>query len=129
MVTKVRPATPRDLFKLACQNIQWALDDIRKRVLTKRRKAPGHRVDAEELAEQAEHYDGPEDLAIWTEFHQSLSELPEEARELWNLHYYLGLSPAAVAQLLGVPRTTLRRRWIEAMASLPLEDIPPIGDE
>lgn len=53
-------------------------------------------------------------LAIWTEFHESIDELPAEERETFALVWYQGLSHGDVANLIGVSERTISRRWQKA---------------
>ena len=72
---------------------------------------------------------GPASLAEWTEFHQQVERLPDEAREVFDLVWYEGLSQVEAAALLGVPLRTLKRRWRAAreLLSRALYGEPPDG--
>ena len=56
----------------------------------------------------------PGRLAMWSEFHQRVSELPNEYREAFDMLWYHGLSQIQVAKLLGVTERTVQRRWQQA---------------
>ncbi len=60
----------------------------------------------------------PAALAIWTEFHQKVEELPAEVRDVVDLLWYQGLSQPEAAQALGVAAITVKRRWAEARLRL-----------
>jgi RNA polymerase sigma factor (sigma-70 family) len=61
---------------------------------------------------------GPSTLAEWTEFHELVGRLPPEERELFDLHYYGGLTHGEVAELLQLPEITVKRRWRKARLHL-----------
>ena len=50
----------------------------------------------------------------WSEFHRIVSELPDRHRELFDLLWYGELPTSEAAELLGVSRRTLQRRWRSA---------------
>lgn len=52
-----------------------------------------------------------EDMASWTRFHEVVTELPDEERELFELVWYAGASQAEIAATLGISPRTIRRRW------------------
>ena len=53
----------------------------------------------------------PQDLAIWREFHERVQALPDQEREVVDLLWYQELSQEEAAQILGVEKSTARRRW------------------
>ncbi|HVC97875.1 MAG TPA: sigma-70 family RNA polymerase sigma factor [Pirellulales bacterium] len=60
----------------------------------------------------------PQSLESWGEFHAAVEALPEEAREVFNLVWYDGLSQQEAAEVLGVSARTVKRRWQEAKVAL-----------
>ena len=60
----------------------------------------------------------PSRIVAWTEFHQQIESLPADQRELVNLLYYEELPQEEVAQLLGVDKRTVKRRWREVRREL-----------
>jgi RNA polymerase sigma factor (sigma-70 family) len=60
----------------------------------------------------------PTRLAEWGEFHAYIGKLPDEDRILWDLLFYQGLTKAEVSNLLCIPPTTLRTRWLLSQANL-----------
>jgi RNA polymerase sigma factor (sigma-70 family) len=66
----------------------------------------------------AEATSGPEELALWTEFHRHVEELDDPLREAFDLLYCHGLSQAEAAELLGVSDRTVRDRWRGARLAL-----------
>ncbi|MFV2068565.1 MAG: RNA polymerase sigma factor, partial [Pirellulales bacterium] len=57
-------------------------------------------------------------LAEWAEFHAQIEQLPDDAREVFDLVWYGGLSQADAAEVLEVDPRTVRRRWRQARLSL-----------
>jgi RNA polymerase sigma factor (sigma-70 family) len=69
-------------------------------------------------------------LEEWCEFHRQIDGLPEEEREVVDLHFYQGLTKAQVAELLDVDVRTVQRRWNAALTRLhppPRTDQPGCG--
>ena len=50
-------------------------------------------------------------LAIWTEFHEKIEQLPDEEREVFDLIWYQGLPQSEAAEIIGVSVRTIKRRW------------------
>lgn len=65
-----------------------------------------------------EHADGSTwdsaKLQTWTEFHQEVESLPEELKATFDLLWYQGLPQSEAAEVLGISKRTLERRWHEA---------------
>jgi len=61
---------------------------------------------------------GNETSAVRAKLRTAVQELPEEARHPAVLCYYQGLSEEQAAEVLAVPRSTLRRRLAQAVSSL-----------
>jgi RNA polymerase sigma-70 factor (ECF subfamily) len=71
-----------------------------------------------EAGGQASSGDGPSTLALWTEFHEAVENLPEADREVFQLLWYQDLTQAEAASVLGVAEITVRRRWLSARRRL-----------
>jgi RNA polymerase sigma-70 factor (ECF subfamily) len=116
------PATAREFYGLASLQIRRELID-RIRQLTGRagdREPPRSFPDGTDAPGDGpeDSGSGPEDLAVWEEFHQAVEELPEQEREVFDLHWYQELSLEEAAEVLGVDRSTARRRWRGARLKL-----------
>ncbi|MBL8824628.1 MAG: sigma-70 family RNA polymerase sigma factor [Planctomycetia bacterium] len=61
---------------------------------------------------------GPSSLSMWTEFHHVVEQLPEEIRQVVDLHWYQDLTYEESAQLLGIGESTVRKRWVAARLEL-----------
>lgn len=53
----------------------------------------------------------PQKLIEWVELHEQIDHLPDEAREVFQLIWYRGMSKHEVAELLAVDLRTVQRRW------------------
>ena len=126
----VRPESPADYYRLAAAPISaascsiWpsttsgrAASERSTRPWAERAKSPREQRDRPAGARA----DDPQQLALWTEFHEKIAGLPAELRELFDLLWYQGLTQAEVAELLGVSERTIKRRW--AAARLELHEI------
>jgi RNA polymerase sigma-70 factor (ECF subfamily) len=60
----------------------------------------------------------PRDMDKWTAFHEGVERLPGEECEVVSLVYYHGLGHDEAAEILGVSRRTVKRRWEAAMMRL-----------
>ena len=60
----------------------------------------------------------PVDLAAWTEFHETVQNLSEKYREVFDLVYYQGLTQQEVADTIGVNVRTVKRYWLSARLEL-----------
>jgi RNA polymerase sigma-70 factor (ECF subfamily) len=122
-LAEVRPATPRDFFRLAALHIRRELIDLARRHYgpagagrhhESLPAAPSDRTAAPVNPEPADASHDPQRLAHWSEFHAAVERLPDEEREAFDLLWYHDLSQAEAAALLGVSERTLQRRWRSA---------------
>jgi DNA-directed RNA polymerase specialized sigma24 family protein len=92
-----------DFFRLAAHKFRQVLLDM---VPSKRRR--GQRevlgqsgVDSEgPVPSAASTSHDPARLALWTEFHEKVAALSEQERAVFEMHYYLELPQAEIAQVL-----------------------------
>jgi RNA polymerase sigma factor (sigma-70 family) len=113
----------RDFLCLAAHHVRCALTDLSRHYFGPNgpgaNQVPPGCVSEEALDRHgAGNADDPFGLVLWTEFHRRIAALPEEDRALFDLLYYQGLSQPAASEQLGVPLTTLKRRWQEARLRL-----------
>lgn len=121
-VEEVAPTSARDFYGLASLQIRRELLD-RIRHLTGRdgqREPPQGMGDGRDgpLIDVGGTTQDPITMAIWQEFHQAVDRLPTEEREVWDLHWYQELSLAEAAEVLGVDKSTAKRRWRQARLKL-----------
>lgn len=121
----VKPPSVRDFFRLAAVQIRRELIDLARRYAgpaglgahyTSRAGCGGEMVAPE--VEAADSTYNPGRLAEWTDFHARVGALPDEPREVFDLLFYQGLSPAEAAAVLGVSERTVKRRWQAARLAL-----------
>lgn len=117
---QVPPLTIPEFLSLAAERIRWVLLDI-TRDLKKRKETayPGGVGEGNGSAGTSQcrgssHENDPETIALWTEFHQKVEELPEGQREVFQWHWYLGLSQREIAERLALHEREVSRRWIHA---------------
>ncbi len=113
----VQPTDVRAFFGLAARQIRFVIADLAQKhahaepVLPLQ---PGVRTSSRKIDVADAKSSEPADLLEWSQFHEQIEKLPEEAREMFDLLFYQGLSQAEAATLLEVSERTLRRRWQEA---------------
>ena len=57
-------------------------------------------------------------LALWSEFHGRVAELPEEERLVFELHYYMDLPLDEIAAAMGLTLSAVKSRLHRARALL-----------
>ena len=105
----------RHFFNLAGVQIRRELIDLGRHHYGPQGAAKKHHTDHQPSDNQDgalyDQADEPEDLTSWSEFHAEVENLPEDEREVVNLHYYEGLTLEESAELLGLSTSTVKRRW------------------
>jgi RNA polymerase sigma-70 factor (ECF subfamily) len=116
-LSKLKPAHVRAFYGLAARQIRWVLRDLAREMARARAVVrTGRGLPACPLGEgePIDRADEPGDLLAWSEFHESIERLPDEARQMFDLLYYEALPQAEVAALLQVSLRTVKRRWQRA---------------
>lgn len=112
----------RHFFNLAAEIIRRELLDLKKHHYGPHGGGANHHTDHcppdESGGTLSRTADEPEDLSMWGEFHERVSRLSEEHRELVNMLFYEGLRQEEAAAILGISIRTLKRRWQEAKQQL-----------
>ena len=107
----------RHFFHLAAEMVRRELLDLKKHYYGVQGQARNHHTDRQPSADSggvlAESSTQPDDFDHWAEFHEGVSRLPAEHREVVNLLFYEGLQQEEAARVLGVSVRTLKRRWQE----------------
>jgi len=118
----VQPESVRHFFNLAGTQIRRELLDLKKHYFGKEGLGANHHTDHQPADEEGGSLGAtagePEDLTMWSEFHERVEQLPDQLRETFNLLYYDGLSQEETASVLGVSVSTVKRRWQEARITL-----------
>jgi RNA polymerase sigma factor (sigma-70 family) len=119
---QVSPETPRDFFRLAALQIRRVLLDLVRQVEGRdgRRPTPVQPSEGDSRSpfEPEQSTLDPARLAVWEEFHQAVEKLPPEEREVFELLWYHGLSQDEAAEVLGVDKSTVKRRCRRAREKL-----------
>ena len=113
-------ATPRDFMRLATAQVRRELIDLKRHHYGPMGQGthqlpPGRDGDA--FPEPADQPADPYQLARWSELHESIANLAEDDRELFELLYYQGLTQTEAAAFLEIPIRTLQRRWQHARSN------------
>jgi RNA polymerase sigma factor (sigma-70 family) len=118
-----QPDSVGAFFALAARQIRWVLLDMARRHDRQPTSVPlsgstdsGNEGGRPLLATSS---DDPARLAMWAEFHRAVGELPEPEREVFEYHWYLGMSEAEIARVLGLHERKVSRLWIRAVRKLP----------
>ena len=59
-----------------------------------------------------------EQLDRWSQFHEAITGLPLELREVFQFVWYLGADQKTIAALLDCSERTVKTRWREARESV-----------
>ena len=112
-------------MNLAVQHIRWELDELVRRYRGRDRERPRQLSNRDGTPDEEALYgavtgaaEEPPALAVWSEFHEQASLLPEEEREVFDLLYYGGLTQEEAADHLLVSLKTVQRRWSRAQRNL-----------
>src|SRR5262249_40359346 len=109
---QVRPECTRHFFAPAGKPLRYELLDLKRHyalanALHHSDGVAGHSgTPAHEPVDPAP---GPDELEEWCAFHRQIDELPEDEREVVDLHFYQGLSKAEAAAILGMHVRTVQR--------------------
>jgi RNA polymerase sigma factor (sigma-70 family) len=122
----VQPVSVRSFINLAAVQLRRELIDLARHYGGPQGmgrhhdtpEGPGNRTDAPGSPDAPVDTDDPARLAAWTEFHAQIDVLPDEAREVFDLLWYQGLSQAEAAVLLGVSERAVKYRWRSARLEL-----------
>ena len=116
------PQTVRDFYGLAALQIRRVLIDLCRRLRGRSgQRRPPVQIAGSETSPamdiEEKTYD-PGQLAHWAEFHEAVERLPEQEREVVDLLWYQELSQEEAAEVLGVDKSTVKRRWRHAREKL-----------
>ena len=119
-LNNLQPTSVREFFGLATVEIRRSLIVLIRHHFGPEGRAAHHHSDFpdqegsadDQTAAQTQAADHvrPDAISVWERFHQSVANLPEEPREVFQLVWYTGLSQQDVGDLLGVSIPTVKRR-------------------
>lgn len=123
----VKPDSKRAFNGLAAQQIRRELCDMARSLYGPRGLGRHHKTEARSSSNGDELAQGYEAVAAESDsidslqmgaFHEAVSELGAEEKEVFELVFYQGMSQADVAELLGVSDRTIKRRFRTAKLNL-----------
>ena len=78
----------------------------------------------------SEDTNDPGKLDFWKRFHEAVREFPEGEREVVELLWYQELTQEEAAEILGIDKSTVKRRWrsVRLKLSRVLGDYAPDED-
>lgn len=119
--------TPQDFLRLAASQVRRELMDLARHDFSHSGSGANH-ADTSPGTDNANSSTvdievettccNPQQLAVWTNFHQAVELLPEVEQRVVDLLWYHELSPAAAAEILQVPERQVRRYWQTARLAL-----------
>jgi RNA polymerase sigma factor (sigma-70 family) len=112
---QVEPPTVADFFRLAAHKVRQVLLDLAERRRRRAaREAPGLGGDSASggLGLVGGQTLDPARLALWSEFHARVANLPEDERKVFELHYYLELPQVEIARVLGLHPRKVSYLWV-----------------
>ena len=118
---QVEPPTVADFFRLAAHKVRQVLLDMADRQRRRAaREVSGLSGDSdwEGVASVAGQTLDPARLALWSEFHARVANLPADERKVFELHYYLELPQAEIARMLGLHPRKVSYLWVAATERL-----------
>ncbi len=121
---EVEVTTVGAFFSFSALQIRRTLLDLARRRKTRQATQPVGDANEDSGAstpstDPEDNANNPGQLAIWTEFHQKVDELPEDEKRVVDLHWYHGLTQAETAELLEIHPKEVSRRWLRARLKLP----------
>lgn len=124
-LVKVKPPTPADFFRFAAHKVRQVLLDVAERDRRiGRREVMLAPPDSSDIswnfgdADSSNESYNPAALEQWAEFHRRVEQLPDDTREVFKLHWYLGLTQADIATALGKEPKQVSRLWLRATSEL-----------
>ena len=117
----VRPPTVEDFLRLVAHKVRQVLLDMADRQKQRDdrvRAAPAGQREQPGRDEPADDSLEPGRLALLTEFHRQVENLPGDQRTVFDLHYYTDLPQAEIARLLGMHPRKVSYLWVAATERL-----------
>jgi len=114
-------------YRLAAMQIRRELIDLARHHYGPEGSGANHATDlkpnspggaAAPIYETSDSSNDPDRLALWTEFHERVENLPERLRAVFHLVWYHDVPQAEAAALLGVSVSTVKRDLAEAKLRL-----------
>ncbi len=116
-----RPPTVEDFLRLVAHKVRQVLLDMADRQRRRDAWVRDGLLDAPTRPVRVEFADDslePGRLALLTEFHRQVENLPADQRTVFDLHYYTDLPQVEVARLLGIHPRKVSYLWVAATEQL-----------
>ena len=119
----VTPETARSFFNFAAEQLRRELIDLARHyggpegIGARHDSQGGGFPDAESSRKLVEMHE-TDRLALWTEFHRSIEDLPGQEKEVFNLIWYEGMTQAEAGKVLGIGERAVKWRWRGARLKL-----------
>jgi RNA polymerase sigma factor (sigma-70 family) len=113
---ETEPKSVQDFFRLAAHKIRQVLLNmvVRRERWNREHSFPStdssHPFDPTHPSSQ-----DPGKLLMWSEFHQRVENLEAEARQVFEMHYYLDIPQIQIANVLNLHRRQVSRLWLKAV--------------
>ena len=117
----VKPPTVEDFLRLVAHKVRQVLLDMaghQKRRDERLRDADARVREGPARGDPADESLEPGRLALLTEFHRQVENLPADQRTVFDLHYYTDLPQVEIARLLGMHPRKVSYLWIAATERL-----------
>jgi len=121
------PASAQEFFQWSAKEIRRTLIDLSRHHFGPEGSAANYatplRIEKREDTpppdrEKVEETNDPARLGDWTELHEQIELLPAEERTVFDLLWYHELTQEEAAEILGMDRRTVIRRWQSAKRNL-----------
>ncbi len=116
---RLEPITVREFFLIAATQIRRELLDLARSIRRTPLAAIGYSFEENSDCDPLEAIAAnPEELEIWSRFHEAVEQLSVKEREVFSLTFYHGWTQSEIAALLEIDERTVRRRWQSACLHL-----------
>lgn len=124
-LAEVQPDSTRGLLALAGTQMHRELVDLARRYASGRSYEGNHGTNVvgpddsgrlQHIVDRAMAQ--PDPLDRWTSFHEAVEQLPTDAREVFDLVWYMGASQETAASIIGCSPRTVKSRWRLARLSV-----------
>jgi RNA polymerase sigma factor (sigma-70 family) len=118
-----RPESAKEFYTLMFHKVRQVLLDMARRQTrddARCRQSPDETEDSDASAGggEGDTTHDPARLALWTEFHRQVNNLPDEQRLVFDFHFYAGVPQAEIARLLDLHPKQVSRLWLAATGQL-----------
>jgi RNA polymerase sigma factor (sigma-70 family) len=113
---KTEPPTVADFFRLAAHKFRQVLLDMAQGERRRAQREVLGLSGGTEPTPTSTH--DPTRLALWTAFHEKVATLGDQERAVFEMHYYLELPQAEIAQVLELHPRKVSYLWVAATEKL-----------